>query len=135
MNGIDIGDLGGTDDAIDFQIAFASRCRADADRLVGKLHMKGVYVRFGINSNGADSQLLAGAYDPQGNLPAIGDKNFLKHGVGDPVALADPEENLAKLNRLPVFGDNLHDLAGNLGLDFIHDLHRFDDADDTLGCD
>jgi hypothetical protein len=29
----------------------------------------------------------------------------------DPGILADPEKDLTELNRLPVFGHNLHDLA------------------------
>src|SRR6266566_4465280 len=41
-----------------------------------------------------------------------------------------PEKDLAELHRLRVLcGDFPHD-APDLGLDFVHDLHRFDDADD-----
>ena len=40
MDGIDVCDLGRTDDPINFQITFASGCGADANRLVGELHMQ-----------------------------------------------------------------------------------------------
>src|SRR6185312_3198671 len=40
----------------------------------------------------------------------------------------DPEESLPELHRLTVFHQNLANGAGNLRLDLVHDLHRFDDA-------
>ena len=135
MDGIDIGNLGSTDDAVDFQIAFTAGCRTDTDRLIGELHMEGVDIRFGIDGHGANAEFLAGTNNPQGNLPPIGDKDFLEHEFGDPVALADPEENLTEFNRLSIFRHNFHDLAGNLSLDLVHDLHRFDDTDNALGAD
>src|SRR5437016_11200603 len=38
------------------------------------------------------------------------------------------EENLPELDRLRVLDCHLPHHAGDLGLDFVHDLHRFDDA-------
>src|SRR5688572_33047579 len=44
-------------------------------------------------------------------------------------ALPDHEQRLAILDRLAVLDqDGLHD-TGDVGLDFIHQLHRLDDAD------
>src|SRR6266508_2647086 len=40
-----------------------------------------------------------------------------------------PEKNLAKLHRLGVLDRHLADHPGDLRLDLVHDLHRFDDAD------
>src|SRR5574338_934909 len=41
----------------------------------------------------------------------------------------DPEEHLAELDRLGVVHADFRHDAGKFGLDFIHDLHCFDDAD------
>jgi hypothetical protein len=40
MDGVDVRDLRSTDDSIDFEITFASGGGADANRLVGELHMQ-----------------------------------------------------------------------------------------------
>src|SRR5215211_6194687 len=57
--------------------------------------------------------------------------------LGTCVGLAigiDLEEDLAVLDRLRVFDENLAHDTGVLRLDLVHDLHCFDDADDlTLG--
>src|SRR5439155_17552312 len=39
-----------------------------------------------------------------------------------------PEKDLAEFHRLRVVHQDLAHHAGDLGLDFVHDLHRFDDA-------
>src|SRR6059058_3257763 len=44
-------------------------------------------------------------------------------------AYFDLEERLAVLDCLPVLDEDLHDRALDLGLDLVHQLHRFDDAD------
>src|SRR5919112_2997168 len=41
----------------------------------------------------------------------------------------DPEEDLPELDRLGVVDQHLAHHASELGLDLVHDLHRFDDAD------
>src|SRR5688572_24485827 len=58
----------------------------------------------------------------------------LKVEVGAAAGLASairiyPEEDLSKLDRMAVLNVDLADHPGDLGLDFIHDLHRLDDAD------
>src|SRR3954471_14861782 len=40
----------------------------------------------------------------------------------------DEEKRLAELHGLPVFDQDGDDLARELGLDLVHQLHRFDDA-------
>ena len=79
VNGVHVGDLGGTDDPIDPQIALAGGGFPDADGLVGHLDMHRVGIRFRIDCHGADVKLLAGADDANGNFPAIRNQNFLKH--------------------------------------------------------
>src|SRR5688500_14786931 len=41
----------------------------------------------------------------------------------------DPEKHLAVLHRVGILGGHFLDYACELGLDLIHDLHRFDDAE------
>jgi len=73
MNGIHVGYLCGADDLRNVQVAFAAARRTDANRFIGKPDMQRIAVRFGVHRNRGYPQLLAGADDPQGNLPAIGD--------------------------------------------------------------
>src|SRR5512143_3525039 len=52
--------------------------------------------------------------------------------VAGPVVSAigiHPEENRPELDRLGVLHQHLAHHAGHLGLDLVHDLHRFNDAD------
>jgi hypothetical protein len=46
-----------------------------------------------------------------------------------PVALADPEKDLAELNRFAVFGNDFDNLTRYFSLDLVHDFHRLDNAD------
>lgn len=45
---------------------------------------------------------------------------------------AKTEQYLAELDGLAVVNANLDDFRINLGLDFVHDLHGLDDAEDGL---
>src|SRR5713101_7459755 len=40
------------------------------------------------------------------------------------------EERLAELDGLGILDEDLHDAAGDLRLDLVHELHRLDDAED-----
>ena len=79
MDGIGIGDFGGTDDRLHVQIAFGARRRTDADALIGQLHMQCLTVGIRMHRHRFDAQFLAGADDPQGDFAAIGDQDFMKH--------------------------------------------------------
>ena len=46
-----------------------------------------------------------------------------------PSVRPDGEERLAVLDGLPVLVVDLHDLPRHLGLDLVHELHGFDDAE------
>ncbi len=72
VNGIDVRNLGGADDAVDPQVTLSAGRAADADGFVRHLGVHGVRVRLRVHRHGADVQLLAGANDPDGDLPAIG---------------------------------------------------------------
>src|ERR1017187_2501518 len=59
------------------------------------------------------------------------------HRPPDPVHLiwTNLEQRLAEFHRLAVFDQHLGDNAFDLGLDLVHDFHRFDDADDAIRTD
>ena len=90
MNRIDVADFGRAHDAIDLQITFRARRRADADRFIRQLHVQRIDIRFGINRERADAEFLARANDAQRNFAAIGDQNFLKHQLTQAFLLAKP---------------------------------------------
>src|SRR6266404_1179124 len=50
--------------------------------------------------------------------------------LGHRLTLLNSEEWLTVFDRLSVLDVNLDDFTGSLGLNFVHQLHRFDDADD-----
>ena len=113
---------------------------------------KRIAVRLRIDGNRSNAQLLASAQDTQRDFAAIGDQNFSKHfGVRArktaivsrqrllgakptwPALLlavgADAEKRLAVFNRAGPFSTKIcHDFARHVRFDFVHQLHRFDDA-------
>src|ERR1700722_2276003 len=52
--------------------------------------------------------------------------------MGLPSGWADAEKRLAKFDGFGVFDQNMGDDAFDLGLDLVHHLHGFDQADDGL---
>ncbi len=81
MNRVHVRYFRRADDAVNAQVTVRRRGLADANRLIRQLHVHRIGVRLGINGNGADIQFLAGANNPNGNLSAIGDQYFFKHGL------------------------------------------------------
>ena len=79
VNRVGIGDLCGGEDARFLQVAFRRGRRADADAFVSKAHGHGITVGLRVHDHRRDAHFLAGAVDAQGNLAAIGDKDFLDH--------------------------------------------------------
>ena len=154
MDGVDVGDLGGADDAAHLQVALAAGAGADADGFVRHVDVHGVHVGFGIHSDSFDIEFFAGADDADGDLTTVGDEDFFKHragcrarktgaegGGGDEgsgfcdigrrrsMLRLEFEEWLAVLDGLAIFDKDAGDGAAHLGLDLVHDLHGFDDAD------
>ena len=63
-------------DAIDAQVAFARRARADRVGLVSRSDVQGLPVALGIHGDGAPAQLPARTDDAHGDLAAVGDEDF-----------------------------------------------------------
>ena len=83
MDRVDIGDLRRADDPVGPQVAVRALRAADADGLVGELDVERLDVGLGIDRQGLDAQLAAGANDPKGDFAAVGDEDFLDHRVDD----------------------------------------------------
>ncbi len=79
MDGVDIADFGGGDDAIDFEITLCAGSWADADGFVGGLDVKGVVIGFGVDGESTDAEVFAGADDAEGDFAAVGDEDFVEH--------------------------------------------------------
>ena len=82
MDRVGAGDFGGADDRRHVEVALGAARRADADVLVGEAHVQRVLVGLGIDGDGLDAELAAGTDDPQGDLSAVGDEDFLEHASG-----------------------------------------------------
>jgi hypothetical protein len=63
MNGDRVGDLGGTDDGGDVQIAARRGCGADADGLVRQQYVLEFAVGLRVDGDGLDAEFTAGAQD------------------------------------------------------------------------
>src|SRR6185503_5752178 len=72
-------DLRGGDETGDVQITVAARRPSDADVVVGEPHVEAFAIRFRVDRDRRDAELLARPDDPQGNLPAVRDQHFLEH--------------------------------------------------------
>ena len=79
MDRVGAGDLGGADDRRHVQVAVGAARRADADVLVGEADVQRVLVGLGVDGDGLDAQLAAGADHAQRDLAAVGDQDLLEH--------------------------------------------------------
>src|SRR5207248_7166564 len=75
VNRLDIGDLGGTDDACDVEIALRRRPGADADSLVRQAQIGGIPVGLAKDGDDLNAEVLAGPNHAQGDFTAIGHEN------------------------------------------------------------
>ena len=89
MNGVDVGDLRGADDAIDAEITVAAGTFANANGFVGQLHVHRVHVRFRVDGDRPDIELFAGANDANRYFAAIRDQDLFKHEAADGVWRSD----------------------------------------------
>jgi len=69
-------DLGGCDNARDFEIALAGGRGADADVVVGEADVQRLAVGLGVDGDGLDTKFAARADDAQCDLAAIRDQDF-----------------------------------------------------------
>ena len=72
MNGVHVGDFRGADHLRDVQVTLAAAGRPDANGLIRKAHVQRIAIRFGIDSDGGNTQFFARADDAQRDFPAIG---------------------------------------------------------------
>src|ERR1700740_1392171 len=83
MDGIRICDLGRADHGWNIEIAQSQLWRPNADGFIGKTDGQRIPVRLTVNRNRADAQFLAGTDNAQGDLPAIGNQDLLKHAFSN----------------------------------------------------
>ena len=131
MDRVSVANLSSADDTVDLEIALRTNGWPDTNGLIGKLHMKAVDIRLGIDGHRLDAQFLAGPNDAKSNFAAIGDQNFFKHG-GVAEGLLEAEERLSKLDGLAILGTDFRNDTRDLGLDLVHDFHGFDNADNSI---
>ena len=80
MDGVGAGDLGGRDEAGDVEVGLSRLGGGPMQTSSSaKAHVQGLAVRLAVDRDGLDAQLPAGADDPQGDLPAVGDQHLLEH--------------------------------------------------------
>ena len=85
--------LGRGDDLVDAQVALAGAARPDLHHLVGEPGERRAPVGLGGDGDRPHPEPARGANDPDGNLAAIGDQDFLQHGrpLPLPIVLHDGE--------------------------------------------
>src|SRR5579864_1834136 len=81
MDGINICDLGRTNDSRDIQVALRRARWANADGFVGKSNRKGIAIGLTVDRNCADAEFLTGADNAKRNFSAIGNEDFIKHSL------------------------------------------------------
>src|ERR1700739_2662446 len=79
MDRIGIRNFGSADDPVDLQIAFRTRRTSNAHRLVGQLDVERVDIGLGIDRYRRNTQFFASSDDPQRDLAAVSDQDFIKH--------------------------------------------------------
>src|SRR5690625_4185406 len=82
MDRFSIGNFSRRENGWYLEIAFTAGWRADADGLVGKLHMETVLIGGGVDGNCLDAHLLAGANDAKCDLTPVGNQYLFKHLEG-----------------------------------------------------
>ena len=82
MDRLDIGHLGRGNQAGNVEIAVDTGGLADANGSIGKLKVRSIAVRLGIDGDHLDAQLLARADDAEGDFTSVGYQDPLKHREG-----------------------------------------------------
>ncbi len=132
MNGVGPRDFRGADNRRNVQIALGAPRRPDTHVFIGKPDVQRVLVGFRIHRHGLDAELAARDDDAHGDLTAVRNQDFFEHawlrGPNETHSHLDGEQPLAVLNGLSVLDVDLRNLTIVLRLDLVHQLHRFDDA-------
>jgi hypothetical protein len=77
MDGVDVGDFCGGDDAIFAEVGVFAGARSDADGFVGQLDVQRLFVGLRIDSDGFDTEFATSSDDPKRNFASVGDKDFI----------------------------------------------------------
>ena len=67
---------GSGEDVGDVEIALAAQGVAHADRLIGQLDVKCVFVDRAVDGHRGDAEFAAAAQNPEGDFAAVGDQHF-----------------------------------------------------------
>ncbi len=78
MDGVRSSLTGGFENGADIEIAVLRWRRSDSHRLIRHAQVHGLCIGIGENRHGPIAHAFCRARDPAGNLPAVGDQNFLK---------------------------------------------------------
>lgn len=81
VDSIGAGKFGGVDQRVMDKVALVGGGGADTDRFVGHADMKGSFVRLGVDGDGADAEVAAGADNSDSYLPSVGYQYFA-NGLG-----------------------------------------------------
>ena len=79
MNRFGLALFANVDDPVDRKIALRRGRRTDRISVVGVFDVQGFAVGFGINRDGFNVELAAGASDAHGDFAAVGDQNAFEH--------------------------------------------------------
>ena len=124
MDGLSVGHFCRRNDGGHVQVAEGRGCRANAHRLFGQLHIFGLAIGFGVNHHRFYTQFFASTLNSQRDFATVGDQDFFKHAL----ASLDMEQGLTVFHSLAVVDQDAGDGAAFVCLDFIQNLHGFDDA-------
>jgi len=129
VNGVGARYLGRADHGGHVEIAVSASRGTNAHVLVGELHVELILVRFRVDGDRLDAKLPARINDAQSDFTAVRDQDLLEHGH----VLSRPygEQPLPVLHRLAILDVDVDDLSVVLRVDLVHELHRFDDAQDV----
>ncbi len=79
MDGVGPRAFDGIQDGVGVEVALGRRLPAEGEGLIGQSDMQGVTVELGVDGDGADPQLLAGPYDPDGDLTTVRYQDVSEH--------------------------------------------------------
>src|SRR5581483_4427353 len=88
MDGVRAGDVRRADDVGRVQVAVFGSGRADADGLIGQMHVQGLGIGGRMHRDRLDLEFLARPNDPHGDLAAISYQYLFEHGVRSVVFMA-----------------------------------------------
>ena len=79
MDGVGPAGCGDIEDALGVEVALGRLGWADEVGLIGVAHVPREAVDLRVDRDRRDPEVVQGAHDPQRNLTAVRDQNFLKH--------------------------------------------------------